>query len=64
MSMMDKAHAEIVSILTSGREWCECRRSPFDWHDVNPPCSTVLRAHEQADQIITALVELGKELNT
>lgn len=19
---------------------CECRRSPFDKHDVNPPCST------------------------
>jgi hypothetical protein len=23
---------------------CECRRSPYDKHDVNPPCSTRRRA--------------------
>lgn len=33
---------EAVSImLDKDRSYCECRRSPFDGHDYNPPCETV-----------------------
>lgn len=32
--------AAAEEFLRLDREPCECRRSPFDKHTVNPPCST------------------------
>ena len=33
---------------------CECRRSPYDKHDVNPPCSTRRRAARVARAALEA----------
>jgi hypothetical protein len=35
--------------------WCECRRSPFDKHNVNPPCNTRVKANAQARAVVAAL---------
>lgn len=37
----------VAAILKMDRSYCECRRSPFDSHDVHPPCSTRTKVTEQ-----------------
>jgi hypothetical protein len=54
MTPNDKAIQAVVEVLIAGPEWCECRHSPFDKHDVNPPCSTRRRATEQARAALEA----------
>lgn len=56
--VIDDATVERVSeILLQNFDWCECRRSPFDKHDVNPPCSTRVRARDSARAMLLAAVE-------
>lgn len=54
---LDDATVErAAEVLISGPEWCECRRSPFDKHDVNPPCPTRRQATELARAVLAAAV--------
>jgi hypothetical protein len=40
MTTTSAVDAATEEFLRADRDACECRRSPFDKHDVNPPCST------------------------
>lgn len=46
---------EAVEFMISGPEWCPCRHSPYDKHDVNPPCETRVKATKQLKGIIAIL---------
>jgi hypothetical protein len=39
----------VAALLKDDRSYCECRRSPFDGHDVNPPCETRIRVTKQVE---------------
>lgn len=43
-------------LLADDLGYCECRRNPFDKHDVNPPCSS----RRKAVQDVRAVVEVFK----
>jgi hypothetical protein len=49
---MIKQAAEIL--LHGDLSYCECRRSPFDKHDVYPPCSSRRQALDKAERILEA----------
>jgi hypothetical protein len=53
----------VAAILKEDRSYCECRRSPFDGHDVNPPCPTRVRVTEQV-RLTLEVVENHKQDNT
>lgn len=42
----------VEAILKEDRDWCECRRSPFDKHDVNPPCKTRKQVTRQVEMTL------------
>jgi hypothetical protein len=42
----DVVEDAVAAILKDDRSYCECRRSPFDGHDVNPPCATRIKVTE------------------
>jgi hypothetical protein len=46
------AASEVLLADDSGP--CECRRSPFDKHNVNPPCSTRRHAEMLAEAMLEA----------
>lgn len=46
------AASEVLLADDSGP--CECRRSPFDKHNVNPPCSTRRHAEKLAEAMFAA----------
>ena len=48
MTLREDIVAEVVAAILKGdRSYCDCRRSPFDGHDYNPPCETVKKVREQ-----------------
>lgn len=53
----ETVHAVAEIILQGDMGMCECRRSPFDKHDVNPPCSTRILARETARAVLAAAVK-------
>jgi hypothetical protein len=44
-------------LLQGDMGMCECRRSPFDKHDVNPPCSTRKDAIAKMRRVLAAAVK-------
>lgn len=60
-----KVPAEVVDNIVEallGRDpsICECRRSPFDKHDVNPPCST---RKNMIEHVLTTLKMAGHDVS-
>lgn len=56
--VLDDATVERASeMLLDGYEWCQCRRSPFDKHDIYPPCSTRVLARQTARAVLAAAVK-------
>jgi hypothetical protein len=47
MTSKEIVEEAVAAILKDDRSYCDCRRSPFDGHDVNPPCETRIRVTEQ-----------------
>lgn len=47
----------VDAILKGDKSYCECRRSPFDGHDVNPPCGTRIKVTEQ----VTLTLEIAAQ---
>lgn len=60
MMFSDEAVERVVKGMLSEDDgsWCECRRSPFDPHDVNPPCKTV-RGYYTVTRKVFALMQKG-----
>lgn len=51
----------VAAILQEDRSYCECRRSPFDGHDVNPPCPTRVKVTAQV-RLTLEIVENHKQI--
>jgi hypothetical protein len=51
----DAVERAVEVLLERWPEWCECRRSPFDKHNVNPPCNTRVKANAQVRAVVDAL---------
>lgn len=44
--------AAVDRLLYKDTSYCDCRRSPFDRHDYNPPCETVREARIKMRQVL------------
>ena len=52
----EEAIERATEVLLEGYQgWCHCRRSPFDKHDVNPPCATRVDATARVRAVVAAL---------
>ena len=57
--LLDDATVERAAdiLLQGDLSVCECRRSPLDKHDVNPPCSTRKAAIEKMRRVLSVAVQ-------
>jgi len=55
MTISNEAVEKAADLIVQGNtDYCECRRSPFDKHTVNPPCSTRRDAMRVARVVLEA----------